>query len=73
MSEAIKMKHVSTEVYKVDMHETIPNLSVSRTLSPDTLPQGRISYSEGSPILKVETKSKIVYIPITNVKAIWMK
>lgn len=63
----------STEVERIDLHESVPYLANSKTLSKETMPGGKMFYSEGSFSIRIETKGKIVYMPVTNTKAIWMK
>lgn len=75
MSEPIPIKKptITTEVKRVDLHDSSPNLANSKTLSKDTLPNGKMTYTEGSPVIRVESRGEIVFIPVTNTKAIWMK
>lgn len=64
---------VLTDVERVYLHDSVPELAVSKTLSKDTLPSGKMTYDEGSPVLRIEYKGKISFMPITNIKCMMMK
>lgn len=74
MSEPIKLKKsVPNEVERVDLHDAVPFLANSKTLARETMPGGVMSFEPGSHVLRIEHKGRIVFMPITNIKAIWMK
>lgn len=76
MSEVIDMKKsrsTANEVHRVDLHDSSPEFVNSKTLSPATMPNGRMTFSPGDSVIKIEYKGKIHFMPITNAKLIWMK
>lgn len=62
-----------TDVDKVYLHDSVPELAVSKTLSKDTIPSGKMTYYEGSPVMRIEYKGRTSFMPITNIKCMIMK
>ncbi len=72
MSEAIKINKTN-EVYRAFLHDSAPELAVSKTLSCDTLPGARMTYREGDAVMKIEHRGRTHFMPVTNIKLISMK
>lgn len=75
MSEAVKpiRKPTENEVERLDLHDSIPTLVNSKTISFNTY-SGKMTYMPDAQVIKFEAKGKLTgFMPITNVKFIWMK
>lgn len=61
------------EMQRITLHESVPDIASSKTLSHQTAPGIKISYESPSPILHIEFRGKPIFMPITNVKAMFPK
>lgn len=74
MADVIKMKEPkANEVHRVDLHDSSPEFVNSKTLSPATMPGGKMTFSPGDSVVRLEYKGRVCFLPITNAKMIWMK
>lgn len=76
MSEVVNIKKGTSgtnEVSRLDLHDAIPTLVNSKTISHNTY-RGKMTFIPEHKIIKFEEGGKITgYMPDTNVKFIWMK
>jgi hypothetical protein len=75
MSEpAIPIKQKSThEIIKAQLHDSVPEIAVSKTLSNQTVGGIKMFYIEPSPVMKIECRGQTIWMPITNIKAMYSK
>ncbi len=74
MSEPIPIKQKqSNEIKRAQLHDSVPEIAVSKSLSLQTAPGIRMSYIEPSPVMKIEYRGDTIWMPITNIKAMYSK
>ncbi len=72
-NQSLPLDQITWNIERVYLHDSVPELAVSKTLSKDTIPSAKMSYTDESAVLKIEYKGKTSFMPITNIKCMMVK
>lgn len=73
---ALKVLPPPNEAILIDriyLHDSIPEIAVSKTLSKDTLPAAKMTFTPGDDVVYIEAKHKRFIVPLPNIKAMIVK
>lgn len=72
--KAIPIKaSIEREVKRAYLHDSVPYIANSKTLSIDTVGTAKMFYAETSNVMRIEHKGETIFMPITNIKAMFLK